>query len=154
MSTFKINAAGLSLIKSSEGFSASPYPDPATHAKPYTIGYGSTYYENGTPVTLADPPITEQRASDLLLGLLNHYELGVDSMTTDNINGNQFSALVSFSYNVGLANLKSSTLLKKVNANPSDPTIRNEFLRWNKANHVVMAGLTKRREKEADLYFS
>jgi lysozyme len=71
----------------------------------------------------------------------------------DDVGQNQFDALVCFSYNVGLGALKGSTLLKKLNANPKDPTIRDEFLRWNKAAGRVMRGLTKRRAEEADLYF-
>jgi lysozyme len=85
--------------------------------------------------------------------MLEHYERGVDSMCRDEINQNQFDALISFSYNVGINALKSSTLLKKLNLNPNDPTIRYEFMRWNKAAGRVLRGLTKRREEEANLYF-
>jgi lysozyme len=53
-----------------------------------------------------------------------------------------------------MGNLKSSTLLKKVNANPNDPTIAAEFLKWNKANGRALKGLTNRRIAEADLYES
>ncbi len=67
---------------------------------------------------------------------------------------NQFDALVSFCYNVGPANLKSSTLLKKVNINPNDPTIKNEFLKWTKAGGKVLKGLVTRRTAEAELYFT
>lgn len=67
---------------------------------------------------------------------------------------NQFDALVSFTFNLGEGSLKSSTLLKKVNANPSDTTISSEFLKWNKAGGKVIDGLTKRRQAEAKLYFA
>jgi lysozyme len=60
---------------------------------------------------------------------------------------------VCFAYNVGVGALKSSTLLKLVNTNPSDPLIKNEFLKWNKAAGKVLKGLTRRREAEAELYF-
>jgi lysozyme len=53
-----------------------------------------------------------------------------------------------------MGNLKSSTLLKKVNINPNDPTIAAEFLKWNKAGGKIVAGLTRRRQAESDLYFS
>ena len=66
----------------------------------------------------------------------------------------QFDALVSFAYNVGVGNFAKSTLLKKVNANPNDPTIRSEFEKWNKANGRVLKGLVTRRKEEADLYFT
>jgi len=60
----------------------------------------------------------------------------------------------SFAFNVGVGNLKKSTLLKKVNANPADESIRAEFMKWNKAGGKVLNGLTKRRAEEADLYFT
>jgi len=69
------------------------------------------------------------------------------------VNDNQIGALTSFAYNVGLANLKSSTLLKMVNNNPNDKEIHLQFMRWNKANKKVMKGLTRRREAESQLYF-
>jgi lysozyme len=70
------------------------------------------------------------------------------------LNSNQFSALVCFCYNVGVGNFKKSTLLAKVNQNPSDPTIRDEFMRWNKGGGQVLNGLTRRRKAEADLYYT
>ena len=66
----------------------------------------------------------------------------------------QFDALVSFAYNVGTANFAKSTLLKKVNANPNDASIRAEFGKWNKSNGRVLKGLVTRRKEEADLYFT
>ena len=69
------------------------------------------------------------------------------------ITPNQFGALVSFAYNCGIANLQKSTLLKKVIANHNDATIKDEFLKWNKAGGKVLAGLTRRREAESNLYF-
>jgi lysozyme len=65
-----------------------------------------------------------------------------------------FDALVSFSYNLGLGNLDKSTLLKKVNANPSDATIRLEFMKWVNKGSSFEKGLTRRRKAEADLYFT
>lgn len=150
----KLGQKGLDLIKGFEGFYSKPYVDPGTGGLPITIGYGSTLYENGAKITMKDAPINESRAMDLLKNTMTSYEKAVDSYVRDDINQNQFDALVSFCYNCGAANLKSSTLLKKVNANPNDPTIANEFLKWNKAAGKVMAGLTRRRKAEADLYFS
>jgi lysozyme len=147
----KIGQKGLDLIKSFEGLYLKPYLCPANVP---TIGYGNTFYENGNKVTLKDPIITEARAIELLMSELGMYEQKVDSYCIDTINQNQFDALVSFCYNVGPGNLKSSTLLKKVNANPNDPTIRTEFLKWNKGGGKVLAGLTRRRTAEANLYFS
>jgi lysozyme len=151
MKITKISNLGLELIKKYEGFKAKAYLCPA---KVPTIGYGSTYYEDGTKVKLTDPPITKERATELLEALLVSYERSVDSYCVDTINQYQFDALCSFAYNCGVGNLKSSTLLKKVNKNPQDVTIRNEFLKWNKGGGKVLNGLTKRRIEEAELYFS
>lgn len=151
MSITKTGQRGIDLIKSFEGFKSKPYKCPAGVA---TIGYGATFYTDGRKVSMNDQPINESQATDLLESMLSSFERYVDSYTRDDINQNQFDALVSFAYNVGPANLKSSTLLKKVNANPNDPAIRNEFMRWNKGGGRVLAGLTRRREAEADLYFS
>jgi lysozyme len=61
---------------------------------------------------------------------------------------------VSFAFNLGITALGRSTLLKKVNINPTDPTIAAEFAKWNKAGGKILNGLTKRRAKEAKLYFA
>lgn len=146
-----ISAKGLNLIKQFEGFLAKPYKCPAGIP---TIGYGATYYPNGLKVSLNDKAITEGQASTMLMNMLRTYEKSVDSFCRDDINQNQFDALVAFAYNVGVNALKSSTLLKKVNANPNDQAIRAEFLKWNKANGKALNGLTNRRIAEADLYES
>jgi len=151
MKITKIGTKGLELIKSFEGLKLKPYLCPA---KVPTVGYGSTFYENDKKVKLTDPAITAQRANELLALDLKGFERYADSYCRDDINQNQFDALVSFCYNLGPANLKSSTLLKKVNLNPNDPTIAQEFLKWNKAGGRALKGLTKRRQAEADLYFS
>ena len=147
----KIGSKGLELIKQFEGFSSKPYLCPAGVP---TIGYGSTRYADGRKVSMSDNPINEAGATSLLANTLGQYEQAVDAYCVDTINQNQFDALVSFAYNLGNGNLKSSTLLKKVNANPNDPSIKDEFLKWNKAAGKVLSGLTKRREAERDLYFS
>lgn len=146
----KISDKGVDLIKQFEGFSSKPYLCPA---KICTIGYGATFYQNGKKVTMADKPITEKEAIELLKFMLARFEQYVDSYCVDTLTQNQFDALVSFCYNVGPANLKASTLLKKVNANPNDETIREEFRKWNKGGGKVLKGLTRRREAEANLYF-
>lgn len=147
----KIAQKGLDLIKSFEGLRLKPYK---CSAGVPTIGYGNTFYENSKKVSMADAAISEARAIELLAWSLTKFEQYVDSYCIDALNQNQFDALVSFCYNVGPANLKSSTLLKKVNKDPNDPTIRAEFAKWNKASGKALAGLTRRRTAEADLYFS
>jgi lysozyme len=150
MKITKTGTAGIEIIKTMEGFRAAPYKCPAGIP---TIGYGATFYPGGKKVTMSDTPITEVHGTDLLKSMLASFEQYVDSYCRDDINQNQFDALVSFAYNLGPANLKSSTLLKKVNADPSDETIRAEFMKWTKAGGRVLRGLVRRREAEANLYF-
>lgn len=147
----KIDKKGLDLIKEFEGLSLKPY---LCSAKVPTIGYGSTFYESGAKVQMTDKPITKERAEVLLEIVANRFANRVFTMLKKPVTQNQFNALVSFAFNVGSGALASSTLLKKVNANPKDLTIRNEFLKWNKAGGVTLKGLTNRRIKEADLYFT
>jgi lysozyme len=151
MKVTKASQKGLDLIKRFEGLKLKPYNCPALIP---TIGYGNTYYPSGAKVKLTDPAITKEKAEELLKFLLTSYEKGVDSFCRDDINQNQFDALTSFAYNVGVGNLQKSTLIKKVNKNPSDPSIRAEFMKWNKGGGKVLLGLTRRRQAEADLYFS
>jgi lysozyme len=150
MKSTKISQKGLEIIKRFEGLKLKPYLCPAGIP---TIGYGNTYYPDGKKVKVTDPEISEELANKLLESLLPPYEKAVDSFCRDDINQNQFDALVSLAYNIGVGNLQKSTLIKKVNLNPKDVTIADEFLRWNKSNGVVLKGLTKRRQSEADLYF-
>jgi lysozyme len=142
---------GINIIKKYEGFKAKPYLCPARIP---TIGYGNTYYPNGNKVKLTDPPTTEPNATALLMSIIGKYEDAVNRYAQKPINQNQFDALVSFTYNLGMENLRTSTLMKKLNVNPKDATIKDEFLKWTRANGVVLAGLKKRREEEAQLYFS
>lgn len=150
MKITKTAKAGIDMIKLFEGFRSKPYKCPAGIP---TIGYGATFYPNGKKVTMTDAEITEVQATELLSHMLVSFEKYVDSYCVDTITQNQFDALVSFCYNLGPANLKASTLLKKVNANPQDESIRLEFMKWVKAGGRTLKGLVKRREAEANLYF-
>lgn len=145
-----ISSRGLNLIKKYEGFRNHPYLCPAGVP---TIGYGSTYYKDGTAVKIDDEPITLKEALDLLKTTLKGYEKGVEKAVTSDINQNQFDACVSFAYNCGIQAFRDSTLLKKINQDPNDEAIRYEFQRWNKARGKVLKGLKKRRNEEAYLYF-
>ena len=151
MKVTKTGKAGIDMIKSFEGFRGTPYKCPAGIP---TIGYGATFYPGGKKVTMTDAAITEEQATDLLAHMLVSFEKYVDSYCIDTITQNQFDALVSFAYNLGPANLKSSTLLKKVNADPNDESIRLEFMKWVKAGGKTLKGLVRRREAEANLYFT
>ena len=151
MKITKLSQKGVDLIKQFEGLSLTPY---VCAGGINTIGYGNTYYTNGKRVTLKDPKITHKQAEELLKHSLSTYEKAVDSFCRDDISQPQFDALVSFAYNVGTGALQKSTLIRKVNANPKDVTIADEFAKWNKANGRVLVGLTRRRQAEAKLYFS
>ena len=151
MKIISISAKGLELIKKYEGFESKPYLCPA---KVLTIGYGATYYPSGNKVKLSDPAITEGYASNLLQVMVRPYEQAVDSFRRDDINQNQFDALVSFAYNLGTNALKNSTLLKKINANPNDKSIEKEFMKWVNAGGKRLQGLVNRRTEESKLYFS
>ena len=142
---------GYLLITKHEGLKLKPYLCPA---KIPTIGYGNTYYPDGKRVTLLDKDITKQQAFDMFKEVANRFAKRVDELVITELTQNQFNSLVSFAYNVGTGNFSSSTLLKKVNKNPNDLTLKAEFLRWNKAGGKVINGLTNRRNEEADLYFS
>lgn len=145
-----INKEGLDLIKSFEGLRLKPYLCPALIP---TIGYGTTRYPNGVKVSLKDPEITKEQAEEYLLHDIKQFELAVDNYCVDSLNSNQFSAVVSFCYNLGQGALKSSTLLKVINKNPNDPQIKKEFIKWVMADRRVLEGLVKRRKAEIDLYF-
>lgn len=147
----KLDKKGLDLIAEFEGLRLKPY---LCSAKVPTIGYGSTFYENGTKVKLTDAPITKQRAEQLLKNTADKFAERVAVLITKPVTQNQFNALVSFAFNVGVSALKISTLLKLVNNNPNDGNIAKEFLRWNKAGGRVVQGLTNRRIKESALYFT
>ncbi|MBD3627593.1 lysozyme [Cyclobacterium sp.] len=141
---------GLNLIKHSEGLRLDAYLCPAGIP---TIGYGSTSYPDGKPVKMGDA-ITKEQAEELLIVTVSSFEKGVGRLVSPHLTPNQFSALVSFAFNLGLGALERSTLLKKVNANPTDPSIRDEFHRWVHAGGKVLPGLVTRRKAEADLYFT
>ena len=146
MKVNQISQKGLSLIKRFQGVKLKPYLCPAGIP---TISIGCTYYEDGTKVKMTDAPISEARATDIFLNVIKHYERSVDSFCRDDINQNQFDSLVSICYNVGAGALKRCTLLKKVNANPNDPLIKLEFLKWYKSGGLVLNGLTLRRQAES-----
>ena len=144
----EVNKAGKDLIKQFEGCKLKAYKCPAGLD---TIGYGNTFYPDGTKVK-AEDVITQERANELFDIIVEDFAKQVRPLIKKEITDNNFSALVSFTYNVGTGNLKKSTLLKKVNADPKDPTIKAEFMKWTKANNVVLKGLVRRREAEAKLY--
>jgi lysozyme len=147
----KLDANGYKLIQGFEGLSLVPY---LCSAKVATIGWGATFYPSGIKVTMQDKPISLATASWMFRTIADRFAVDVDKLIKANINQNQFNAIASLAYNIGIGGLAKSTLLKKVNINPSDPTIATEFAKWNKVGGKVVNGLTKRRAVEAKLYFS
>jgi lysozyme len=145
----KVSKRGLDFIGKEEGLRLKPY---LCSAKVPTIGYGSTFYENGTKVRMSDPAITKQRAEQLFLNTLKHYEMCVYTSTRDDINQNQFDALVSLCYNIGTHAFKKSTLLKRINKNPKGADIEAAFLMWRNAGGKPI--LLNRRKREYALYCS
>lgn len=144
----EVNKAGRDLIKQFEGCKLKAYKCPAGL---WTISWGLTFYPDGTKVKEGDV-ITQQQAEDYFNAIVDDFAKGVDVLIKSNVSENNFSALVSFAFNVGMGNFRRSTLLRKVNANPKDPSIKAEFQKWTRANNVVLKGLVRRREAEAKLY--
>ena len=141
---------GIAIIRKYEGLKLRAYICPSGLP---TIGYGATFYMNGSRVQIGDV-ITIDHADKLLHFQVKLFAEEVRRTVKSNINENQLGALVSFCFNVGGAAFGKSTLAKKVNANPSDSTIRNEFMRWTRGGGKVLPGLVKRREEEANLYYA
>lgn len=146
----KTSQRGIDLIKQSEGFRDRMYLDASGLP---TIGYG-TLIDSKAEAYLTDQTITEADGEVLLKIDLINIEKGIKNLVTSRINQNQFDALASFCYNLGVGSLKKSTLLKKINANPADPNIMAEFEKWTRARGKILPGLVIRRQKESDLYFS
>lgn len=143
----KISENGLNLIKQFEGFRSQCYLDAVQ--KP-TIGYG-TLIDTKEEQYLKTKTINESEATQLLRYDLGKYERVVDDLVTVDLNQNQFDALCVFVYNVGLGNFKSSTMLKLVNQKKFTEAA-DQFSRWNKAGGKVLAGLTRRRQAEMELF--
>lgn len=138
----KMSERGLELIKHFEGLKLEAYKCPAGI---WTIGYGTT------KGIASGMKITKEKAEELLKLDVEKFEKSVLKLVKVDLNQSQFDALVSFAYNLGEGNLSSSTLLKMLN-NKDYYGASQEFIRWNKANKKVLAGLTRRRESERNLF--
>lgn len=137
-------------IKASEGLRLKAYPDPGSKdGKPVTIGYGTTRI-NGNPIKLGTV-ITEKQAEAYLAADLQVFAKRVASLIKVKLSDNQFGALVSFAYNIGLEAFKNSTLLRKLNAGDYK-AVPIQMRRWNKNDGKVMQGLINRRESEIRLW--
>ena len=137
-----ISVEGISLIKKFEGCELEAYQD---SVGVWTIGYGHT-----KDVKEGDK-INQDEAEHLLEEEMPEYEGYVNDMVEVSLEQCQFDALVSWVYNLGPTNLKSSTLLKVLNEGDYDE-VPFQIKRWNKAGGKVLEGLTRRREAEALLF--
>lgn len=145
-----LDQRGRDFLAKEEGIKLKPYLDSVGIP---TIGIGCTYYPSGKKVTLQDKPLKDvQAAWDLFDQVNSNFLFTVYSTTRDDINQNQFNALVSLCYNIGPAGFKGSTVLKLVNKNPNDPKIAAAFEMWKNAGGKPV--LLARRKREAKLYFS
>lgn len=143
-----ISQAGIELIKEFEGLRLEAYPDPATGGDPWTIGVGHT-----GPEVVPGLVITEEQADEYLRDDLETFEQCVETAVGPHVNDAEFSACVSLAFNIGCNNFRTSTLVKMIRAG-NMAGAADQFLRWNRANQKVMAGLTRRREAERDLFLS
>tara|TARA_R100001509_G_scaffold100445_2_gene58710 strand:+ start:3329 stop:4576 length:1248 start_codon:yes stop_codon:yes gene_type:complete len=143
----RLSTSGLELIKKFEGLSLESYICPSGVL---TIGYGHT----GSDV-FDGKKITEEEAETLLKKDVTTYELAVNNLTTTKLNQNEYDALVSFTYNVGVNAYKYSTLLNKLNGGISRKEVAYEFGRWTKgAEGTDLPGLIRRRAEEKKLFLT
>ena len=141
----QISEKGLDLIRKYEGLRLVTYVCPGGKR---TIGYGHT-----GPDVKSGQKIDTERANELLTRDVQRFEIAVNELVTVPMTQGMLDALISFSFNLGVGSLKSSTLLKKLNAADLDGAA-NEFLKWNQAKGKVLDGLTERRKSERELFLA
>ena len=137
---------GLHLTEQFEGCRLTSYPDPATGADPWTIGYGHTGSDVHPNMT-----ITQQQAEEFLMKDVQKASQAVNSKVHTDITQDEFDALVDFIFNVGAGNFAGSTLLKKINEGDMEGAA-HEFEKWDMAAGKHITGLLKRRQAEENLF--
>lgn len=136
------------IVREFEGFSEKPYTCPAGVS---TIGYGSTVYPNGRKVTLLDPPITREKADEMLMHHLRTQCLPPVLAAVPNVDtARRLAGLMSFVFNLGAKNFSTSRMARRA-AEGNWSAARTEMLRWVYANGKPLPGLMRRRAAEADL---
>ena len=140
----KTSPKGIALIKEFEGLRLKAYLCPGGV---WTIGYGHTAGVKPGMV------IYEAQAEEYLKADLISFERYLNGLGLA-LNQNQFDALISLIYNIGIGNFQKSTLLRKARINANDNSIMDEFLRWVYSKGRVLPGLQRRRLREMKLYFS
>jgi lysozyme len=146
----KTSDHGIALIKAHEGLRLKAYPDPASGGEPWTIGYGTTSSAGVGKITKG-MIISQAEAESMLRRSLLIYERGVVKALTRTPTQNQFDALVSFAYNVGVPAMSKSSIVRHFNAGDIRKAA-DSFLLWNKAAGKIMPGLTRRRSEERALF--
>lgn len=142
----RLNDIGYSELHKREGLRLKPYLD--TRGVP-TIAMGNTFYLDGKKVTMQDKPLTLREAVKLGRIVSDNFAKQVFALLRKDVTQNQFNALVSLAYNIGINGFTKSTVLKRVNINPNDPTIRSAFMMWTKNKELV-----GRRKSEVEQYFT
>ena len=142
----KLDEKGYKALHDREGLRTKPYLD--TRGIP-TIAMGNTFYENGKKVTMLDKPLTIEQAGNLAKITADKFAFQVDKLLTSKVNQNQFNALVSIAYNIGMNGFRTSSFLKLVNKNPNDPKIKEAIMLWTKNKELI-----GRRKAEANQYFT
>ena len=145
--TRQISPHGLEKLKQWEGLKTKAYKDAGGV---WTIGYGHTAAA-GTPAPHQGMVITEADAESILLKDLTQYEAAVENNVNVKLNDNEFAALVSFAFNVGINAFKNSALLKKLNKGNFD-AVPSELMKWVKAGGKKLQGLVNRRRAEGYLW--
>lgn len=141
-----ISARGIELVKHFEGIFLTAYQD---SVGVWTIGWGHTGLTHMDGTVRKGRKITLEEAEQLLRHDMDYFEGRVSSLINVDLNDDEFAALVSFDFNTG--GLDDSTLRRKLNAGDRTGSAE-EFLRWNKAGGKVLAGLTRRRKSERNLF--
>jgi lysozyme len=138
----KLSASGLLFLKSLEDLRLKSYPD---EGGVWTIGYGTT--KNVVP----DMEITEEKAEEFLIRDVRESEDCINQHVVAKLNQNQFDALVSFVFNVGINAFRQSTLLKKINCLKFDE-VPAQMRRWIYVKNHINKGLINRRNFEINLF--
>ena len=141
----RLDDKGYDELHKREGIRLKPYLD--TQGVP-TIAMGNTFYLDGKKVTMQDKPLTIREAYKLGRITSDNFAKEVNALLTKEVTQNQFNALVSLAYNIGINAFRKSTVLRRVNANPNDPTIKNAFMMWTKNKELI-----GRRKSEVEQYF-
>lgn len=149
----QINDEGLTIIKTFEGYRSKPYLDRMARPSVWTVGYGTTRGWDGGPVNPDQFEISEVEAENFLRRDVRSTEIFVARLIEVPLTLNQFSSLVSFTYNVGAGSLQRSTLRMKLNRSQYIEAA-DELPKWRLAGGRVWRGLVRRRAAERELFLA